>query len=160
MQATIGRYQLKNLNKQIKKRNQIVSLYLKSLKIFWKEKNLLEKPDFTCSNCPLKIKDNKKCNLCIHSFYRLNFFVNLKKINQPKLIYELNKKKISCGVGPCPEIYKEKVFKKSKIFPKNNLTNAIKLGKTSLMFPINPYKSLSKIKLEISLVKKILNNYI
>ena len=41
------------------------------------------------------------------------------------------------GVGSCPEIYREKIFKKLKLYPKR-LPNAKLLGETSIMFPINP----------------------
>lgn len=160
MQAALGRYQLKYLDKQIKKRNQIANLYINSLKYFWEKYNLLKKPNFACSDCPLKYKNNKKCNLCRHAFYRLNLFINPKKVNQMQLINELYKKKISCGVGSCPEIYKEKIFKKFKLYPKKRLANARLLGETSIVFSINPFRFLSDIKEEINIIKKIINKYL
>jgi dTDP-4-amino-4,6-dideoxygalactose transaminase len=69
-------------------------------------------------------------------------------------------KNISCGVGSCPEIYREKIFKKLKIYPKQRLPNAKLLGETSIMFPIIPYRPLSKIKSEINVIKKILLKYL
>ena len=60
----------------------------------------------------------KKSNQYIHAFYRLNFFINKDKIKQNRLIYLFNKNKINCGVGACPEIYREKIFKKLKFYPK------------------------------------------
>ena len=39
-------------------------------------------------------------------------FKFLKRIGQEKIIIELNKKGIKCKSGSCPEIYKEKAFKK------------------------------------------------
>jgi dTDP-4-amino-4,6-dideoxygalactose transaminase len=159
MQAAIGIAQLKSLNKQIKKRNNIVNLYLKKLKDYYEKYHVIKKPDFKCQTCPYK-KKLKKCNKCIHAFYRLNLFINKKKIKQNILIEQLNKKKINCGVGSCPEIYREKIFKKLKFFPKKRLFNAKLLGETSLVFPINPNKNLSKINLEINIIKKIFNKYI
>jgi dTDP-4-amino-4,6-dideoxygalactose transaminase len=160
IQSALGRHQLKNLDKQIKKRNKIANLYLKGLKYFWLKTNLIQKPNFVCSSCPLKDNKFKNCNSCRHSFYRLNFFLNIKKINQIELIDKLSNANISCGVGACPEIYREKVFKKLKAYPKKRLPNAKILGETSLMFSINPYKSLTKIELEINNIKKIFNKYI
>jgi dTDP-4-amino-4,6-dideoxygalactose transaminase len=93
-------------------------------------------------------------------FYRLNLFINSKKIKQLKLINEFNKKKIACGVGPCPEIYREKIFKKLKICPKKRLANAKLLGEKSIVFTINPYRSLSGIKIEINSIKNIINKYL
>ena len=159
MQAVIGREQLKSLDKQLKVRNRIANLYLDGLKDFYTKYNLLQKPDFKCETCPLK-QNNKKCNKCRHAFYKLNLYINPKKVNQIKLIKELNKNKIQCGVGSCPEIYREKVFKKYKSQPKFRLKNAKKLGETSLVFPINPFKKLNLIKKEIFIIKKIFNSYI
>ena len=145
MQATLGRYQLKRLDKQIKLRNKIANLYFKSLSSFFKI-GLLKKPNF-------------KSKLYIHSFYRLNFFIN-PKVNQKELILKLNKNKINCGVGACPEIYREKVFKKVNFNQKKRLSNAKFLGETSLMFPVNPYRSFADIKSDIRIIKKILEQYI
>ena len=159
MQAAIGRVQLRSLDKLVKKRNSIANLYLNELKNYYQKYEILKKPDFRCETCPLK-KNAKKCNKCTHSFYRLNLFINKKKINQIKLIEQFNKNKIDCTVGSCPEIYQEKIFKKFKIYPKKKLLNAKLLGETSIMFPINPYKPIKKINFEINSIKKILNNYI
>jgi dTDP-4-amino-4,6-dideoxygalactose transaminase len=160
MQSIIGRCQLKSLDKQIIKRTQIAYLYIDGLKDFWTKYNLLQKPNFICSTCPLKNQANKKCNFCRNVFYRLNLFINSKKIKQLKLINEFNKKKIACGVGSCPEIYREKIFKKLKAYPKKRLANAKLLGETSIVFPINPYRSLSDIKIEINSIKNIINKYL
>ena len=159
MQVVIGRVQLKSLDKQLKVRNRITNLYISQLKDFYTKYNLLKKPDFKCETCPLK-HNVKSCNKCRHAFYKLNLYINPKKINQIKLIKELNKNKIQCGVGSCPEIYREKVFKRYKSQPKIRLQNAKKLGETSLVFPINPFKKINLIKKEIFIIKKIFNSYI
>ncbi len=159
MQAAIGRYQLKFLNNQVKKRNQIAKLYIKNLKSYFKKDIFFRKINFGCNKSASKFKSNLKSHFCLHAFYRLNFFINKKK-NQNKLITELNKKKIQCGVGSCPEIYREKVFVKSGFYPKKRLPNAKLLGETSIMFPINPYRSLVKIKKDIIIIKRILNKFI
>jgi dTDP-4-amino-4,6-dideoxygalactose transaminase len=153
MQASIGRYQLKLLNKQVKKRNLIANLYLNELKDYYLKKDLIKKPNLKFENFSFKKK-------YLHAFYRLNLFLNKNKIKQIKFIEQLNKKKIDCGVGSCPEIYNEKIFKKLKLNPKKRLANAKLLGETSIVFPINPYKSIRKIKSEINCIKKILNNFL
>ena len=158
MQAAIGREQLKTLNNKIKKRNSIANLYLNQLKNYYQKFNILKKPNFKCQTCPYK-QNEIKCNKCVHAFYRLNLFVNKDKIKQNQLL-QLIKKKISCGVGSCPEIYREKLFKKLKLYPKQRLLNAKLLGETSIMFPIDPDRSLAKFKTEINFIKKILNKYI
>jgi dTDP-4-amino-4,6-dideoxygalactose transaminase len=160
MQAVIGRHQLKYLDKLIKKRSRIAYLYINGLRDFWTKYNLLQEPNFKCSACPLKNKTDKKCNSCSHAFYRLNLFINPKKIKQIELINEFNKKNILCGVGSCPEIYREKIFKKLKIYPKKRLANAKLLGETSIVFPINPYRALSKLTKEIISIKSIISKYL
>jgi dTDP-4-amino-4,6-dideoxygalactose transaminase len=159
MQAVIGREQLKSLDEQIKKRNLIANLYLSGLKDYYLKYDILKKPDFEVQSYTLK-KNLKKCNQYIHAFYRLNFFINKNKIKQNRLIQQLNKKKIDCGVGACPEIYREKIFKKLKIFKNKRLNNAKLLGNTSITFPINPNRNLNKIREEISIVKNLLKKYI
>ena len=159
MQATIGRQQLKSLDKQIKKRNLIADLYLKGLKDYYLKYDILKSPNFKTQNYSLN-QNSKRYRHYTHAFYRLNLFVNNNKIKQNKLIQQLNKNKIDCGVGSCPEIYREKIFRKLKLYPKKRLLNAKLLGETSIMFPINPYKPLTKIKLEINYIKKILSSYL
>ena len=159
MQATIGREQLKLLDKQIKKRNSIANLYLHEFRDYYQKYNIFKKVDFKCKTC-LPKNSKKSCTQCVHAFYRLNLFINKNKINQIKLIEELNKKKVDCGVGPCPEIYREKIFKKFKFYPKKRLINARLLGETSIMFPINPHKSLTQIKNEILKTKRVLKKYL
>ena len=158
MQAAIGRDQIKLLNKQIKKRNLIANLYLNGLKDLYQEFNFLKKPNFKCLSCPLK-KASKLCNKCTHAYYRLNLFVNSNKIDRNKLIKKLIQHNVNCLVGSCPEIYKEKVFKKLYLNPKKSLTNAKFLGQTSITFPINPHKNLKIIKLEIDIIKKVFKKY-
>lgn len=155
MQATIGRMQLKLLNRIIKKRNLIAKLYLDKLKYFYEEKKIFKIPFFKCQSCPL-IKSPKKCKKCTHAFYRLNLFLNKKSNIQNELIKQFNQSKIKCGVGSCPEIYREKIFKKKKFYPKKRLQNAKLLGETSLTFSIDPYQSLIKTKSEIDTIIKIL----
>jgi dTDP-4-amino-4,6-dideoxygalactose transaminase len=157
MQAAIGSDQLKSLDKQVKKRNLVANFYLNELKEYYSKFNILKKPDFKCQTCPVK-NIPKKCNKCIHAFYRLNLFINKKKINQIKFIDQLNSNKIDCSVGSCPEIYRQKIFKKLKFYPKKRLSNAKLLGDTSISFPINPNRNLKKIKSDINSIKKILNS--
>jgi dTDP-4-amino-4,6-dideoxygalactose transaminase len=73
---------------------------------------------------------------------------------------KLIKIKLNVHVGSCPEIYREKIFKKLKLYPKKRLQNAKLLGETSIMFPINPYKKIKKVKEEIKVISKILKNLV
>ena len=53
-------------------------------------------------------------------------------------------------------IFEEKIFKKLKIKPKNKLSNAIKLGKKSIVYHINPNISPNKLKYDIKTPKNFL----
>ena len=119
MQAALGREQLKLLDITIKKRNSIAKLYIDGFKDYFNKYNILLKPEFKCIDCPLRTS-NRSCNKCKHAFYRLNLNVNKEKIKKLKLIQDLQNKKIDCGVGSCPEIYREKVFKKSQFYIKED----------------------------------------
>ena len=139
--------------------SSIANLYINNLEEFFKKDSFFKELKHQCLDCPLKNKIKKQCNSCTHSFYRLNFFTQLKKINQLELIKALNKKNIECNVGSCSEVYREKIFQKLKAYPKKRLPNAKLLGKTSIMFPINSYRPLSKIKKEVFIIKRILKKY-
>ena len=159
IQATLGREQLKTLDNQIKKRNFIANLYINGLKDYYLKYNILKKPDFKCQSCPVA-QNKTSCKFCKHAFYRLNLFINKKKINQIKLIEQLNRNKVNCIVGPCPEIYREKVFKKYDFTQKYRLNNAKYLGETSLVFPINPHISIKDYMKDLSIIIKCLDKYI
>ena len=137
----------------------IANLYLSEFKDYFQKYNILKKIDFKCNTCPIK-NSKKSCKLCVHAYYRLNLFINKQKINQIKLIEELNKNRIDCGIGSCPEIYREKIFRKSKTYPKKRLVNAKLLGETSIMFRINPNKSLNQVKKEILKSKRVFKKYL
>ena len=141
------------------KRNIIASLYLDELRDYYEKYNILKKPNFNYK-FSLNKKYKKLSSKSIHAFYRLNLFINKDKVNQLKLLEQFNQKKIDCGVGSCPEIYREKVFKKFKLYPKKRLTNAKLLGETSITFPIDANRKLTKVKREILLIKRIFNKYI
>jgi dTDP-4-amino-4,6-dideoxygalactose transaminase len=159
MQAVLGIEQLKILDKQIRRRNFIARLYINELKNYYQKYGILREPNFQCKTCPFK-KNNNLCYKCTHAFYRLNLYINPDKINRNKLIKDLNQNKVSCGVGSCPEIYREKIFKRLKLQPKKRHVNAKLLGETSVMFPINPYRDLKKIRSEINTIKRIFKKYI
>ncbi len=147
IQATIGRYQLKNLDKQIKDRNNVAKIFSNELKEFIGENKL-----FRQAKC--------KTKTCKNAYYRINYFLNENKNNQLKILKDINKKNIKCLVGPCPEIYREAIFRKIFKKPFKRLPNAKRLGETSIVFPVYPNKSIVKIKHEVRTIKKILSKYI
>ena len=82
IQATIGRYQLKDLDKQIKDRNKIAKIFFDELKDFIGKDKLFR-------------KTKSETKTCRNAFYRINFFINDKKNKQIKILNELNKKKLN-----------------------------------------------------------------
>jgi dTDP-4-amino-4,6-dideoxygalactose transaminase len=159
IQAVLGRYQLKNLNSQIKTRNTIARKVINSLKLFWTKHKLIQEINFKCSGCKLiNLKNN--CSNCRHSFYRLNFFININRKKKLELLTHLKNKNVNCNEGPCPEIYNEKVFKKMKIIPSKKLINAILLGNKSIVYQINPFISSDKLNYDIKTLNIELTKYI
>ena len=57
----------------------------------------------------------------------------------------MNKKGINCKSGSCPEIYKEKAFKKLG-YQDISLSNAKKLGEESIAFEVHPNLTNNEIK--------------
>ena len=140
MQAAIGIYQLKKLSYWINIRNKYANLLNDILKNF--KSITLCKYDINFTN----------------SYYRYYFFINpefLKKNwSRDKIIEYLNKNKINCGSGTCPEIYLEKSFKKINSIKNIELSNAKKLGEKSIA--INIHQNISSRK--ITHIAKSLSN--
>jgi len=131
MQAVIGILQLNKLDQMIKRRNFL------SNKI-WKTAS-----KYSCFHY-YKIPKNIR-----FAGYRCYVFVNssfLKKNwSRKKIIIELNKKGINCKSGSCPEIYKEKAFKKLG-YQDISLSNAKKLGEETIAFEVHPNLTNNEIK--------------
>lgn len=142
IQAGVGYLQLDQLNKWIKKRKEKVNLL----------ENYLKKIDagIVLREIPTNIK---------HAYYRYYFFVDKsvfkKNWNYNKLISELRKKNPIFFIGGCPEIYKEKIFK--KFSPKKELVNTKLLSKSSICLPINQNLTNKEILKIYKIIKKIFN---
>jgi dTDP-4-amino-4,6-dideoxygalactose transaminase len=151
IQGAIGLHQLKKLNQQIKTREIIANTIIQKLNPLRKKK-IIDKFNDKCNGCKLK------CKSCTHVFYRFNIFLNKKfKSKQNVLIKKLIKKNISAGVGSCPEIYKEKVFK--NIYNRKlSLGNSNYISKTIIslkLYPTLPQKKIDYISNNLS---RILSN--
>ncbi len=127
MQAYSGLYQIDKLNKFINSRQRNAKY------IFNQLKNI---PCLKFLNTPKNFHN---------VYYRFNFLFNdkyhSKKLSRDTILKELSKK-IYIREGSCPEIYKEKYFKKKFYF---NCPNARNIGKNSLSLQVDQtisYKSL------------------
>jgi len=120
MQAAIGRIQLKRMPDWHKKR-------LSNANRIWsaaKQCNGLRVPTI-----PGYIE---------HAAYKCYVFVNGDVGLRDKIMGEINEKGIPCYSGSCSEVYLEKAFDNTGFRPKERLSNAKKLGETSLMFLVHP----------------------
>jgi len=132
MQGIIGRIQLKKMlnwqSKRIKNANEI-----------WN----------SVKNCKSLIVPNIP-DYIDHAGFKCYVFVNPKELkkewSRDKIVNEINLLGVPCYTGVCPEVYLEKAFDNTQFKPKERLTNAKKLGNTSLMFLIHPTLTKKEIK--------------
>ena len=144
VQSAVGRIQLKNLNKTLKKRINNAEIIINSIKDF---KNIYY----------FKNSKNTKS-----SYYRFNLVIDNKKKKsklRDKLLIEFSKIGILCRVGSCPEIYKEKIFKNIDYKPKCKLLNAELVGSNSLSFQVDQTISKTQMQLIANKIRKIFINY-
>lgn len=85
-----------------------------------------------------------------HAAYKCYVFVKSNELknkwDRDKIVNEINLLGVPCYTGACPEVYLEKAFDNTQFKPKERLTNAKKLGNTSLMFLIHPTLTKKEIK--------------
>lgn len=100
MQASLGRIQLKKLNKNLSRRRANAKI----MNDCFKKINNIKLPIYN---------QNIK-----HSFYKYYIIINKKKLVRPysinKIIDLIRKNNIPCSAGACPEIYLEKMFENNK----------------------------------------------
>ena len=133
IQAKIGNIQLSNLKDWIKKRNVNARIIIKFLNQY---PNIFEKTQI-----------KKKYQ---HAFYRLCVPLKISKLKINNLLKECHQKGLQISSGPCPEIYREKEFK--KIFGrKYTLKNANYLSGRTISFLVD--QTITRKKLNIFLRK-------
>ncbi len=128
MQAVAGRIMLKRLDKMVQVRRQ--------------HADMLNKRFAGVEGLRLTLPDEN----IYHAYYKYYVHVRpefLKKgVNRDSILKELSGKGIPCGLGACPEIYKEKAFRKQRaalgLKPQKTLPVTKRLGETSMMFLVHP----------------------
>ena len=124
MQSSIGRIQLKKLADWNIRRAQNANILMT---VFKKFDDLIIVP---------KLHEHY-----IHAWYKLTVYVNIKRLSihwdRDRIIEEINLLGVPCFSGPCPEIYLERAFN-DDLRPKNKLSNAQILGRSTLMFLVHP----------------------
>lgn len=77
-----------------------------------------------------------------HAWYRFYTFVRPERLlpdwSRDRILAELNARGISCFVGSCSEIYRERAFTSRNLSPSQRLPVAAELGETSLAFLVDP----------------------
>ena len=100
-----------------------------------------------------------------HAYYKYYVYIRPEQLvkgwNRDRILSELSKAGIPCGVGACPEIYREKAFIN---FRKNlGLTDqkfkpvARHLGETSMMFLVHPTLTMQHMNFTVKTLNNILN---
>ena len=139
IQAKIGNIQLSNLKDWIIKRNVNAAIIIKFLNQY---PNIFE---------TIQIKKKYK-----HAFYRLCVPLKISKFKVNNLLKECHQKGLQISSGPCPEIYKEKEFK--KIFGrKYTLNNANYLSGRTISFLVDQTITGKKLKIFLKKFKSIIS---
>ncbi len=148
MQAAIGRIFLKRLDAMIAMRRQHASML----------DDAFEKIDgLVVTRPPADIEP---------AYYKYYIQVDSKQLkkglSRDIILQKLSKAGIPCGIGACPELYKEKAFKKQRkqlgLAPQKRLVNARRLGERSMMFQVHPTLSRQWIKYVIDVMQNIVSS--
>ena len=144
MQAAIGIIQLTKLNSWLKIRRNYA--------------NILNKSFSEIDALRVTIPDNN----IKHAYYKYYVFLRPDRINsewsRDKIVQAINAEGVPCFMGSCSEVYKEKAFLDSGLYPKKNLVKAKELGETSLMFNIHPSLSINDVEKMCCAVRKVLKH--
>lgn len=150
MQAAIGRVMLKKVDGWVKKRREFAGSYNKAFEAIPGLRTTIPETDV------------------YHSYYKYYVFINQDELkdlwNRDVVIGSLNRVGIPCNTGVCPEIYREKAFKKGlyKIHgaQKNKgdvfLPVARQLGETSIMLMVHPTLTPESIHFVIEQVRIVM----
>ncbi len=141
MQAAIGLLQLHKLDAWVEQRRKNADIL---------------------TNCFAKVpalRITKPSNNITHAYYKYYAFIRPPMLkpgwSRDKIIQAINLEGISCFMGSCSEVYKEKAFVDAGIKPVSALTNAEELGNTSIMFNIHPTLNSSDIEKVCAVVEKV-----
>lgn len=142
MQAAIGRVALRKLDYWVATRRANAEIlrhrlaHLTSLRI----------------PCPPEFVD--------HSYYKFYAFLRPERLRpgwtRDRIVAAINAEGIPCGVGVCPEIYREKAFQDRGLAPAQPFPVAQELGRTSLMFLVHPTLGENEMLQTAAAVEKVL----
>lgn len=154
MQAAMGRVMLRKVDEWVKKRREYADLFNKAFE--------------TIPGLRTTLPGRES----YHSYYKYYVFINQKELKgvwtRDTIIDALNKTGIPCNTGICPEIYREKAFKKGlyrihgalKKTGANHLPIARELGETSVMLMVHPTLTRESIDYVIGQVRSVMKKAI
>lgn len=77
-----------------------------------------------------------------HAYYKYYVFVRPEALvpgwDRDRIMQEVVNRQVPCFAGSCPEVYREKAFVDAGFRPAEDLPVAKELGRTSLMFLVDP----------------------
>lgn len=161
MQAAIGRIQLRRMAVWSAKRSKNAEIIRKALEPFSNKYGPIKLPELLCKNCAANSPPaDFICNSdCAHANYKFYAYIRPENLcsgwTRDKIIEEINEQGVPCYQGTCSEVYLEKAFEGSDYQPKVRLTNAKKLGETSIMFLIHPTLSDSEMQKTAIAIKSV-----
>lgn len=78
----------------------------------------------------------------VPAYYRYYLFVETGRLgagwNRDRILEAVRAEGVPCGTGSCPEIYREKAFRRSGLAPEKPHPVARRMGRTSLALPVHP----------------------
>ena len=142
MQAAVGRIQLSLLNSWIQLRTRNASILAEAIS------------SLACVRVPLPPSN------VVHAWYKFYAYVQPEALaegwSRDRIIQEIIDLGYPAFSGSCSEIYREKCFVNSGMFPVKPLANAYLLGSTSLMFLVHPTISDHQMNNYASVVRSVL----
>ena len=142
MQATIGRIQLKRMEKWNQARTDNANAIIECCELF-----------------PIIFRVPRPPAHINHAWYKCYVFVRPKGLAQAwtrdRIIEEINSRGVPCYQGSCSEVYLEKAFDGTGFRPKDRLPVAKELGETALMFLVHPTLTKEEIELTCSVIGEV-----
>lgn len=96
-----------------------------------------------------------------HAYYKYYVFVKpgdlLSGWDRDRIMAAINMEGIPCFSGSCSEIYLEKAFATTQLYPRERLPVARELGETSLMFLVHPTLGVDDMQDICRVVKEVMN---
>ncbi len=142
VQAAVGRVQLRRLDDWLARRRLLGEMLTERLA----EQPALRVPRPAARERP--------------AYYRFYAFVRPERLrpgwDRDRLLRAIAAEGIPCGVGSCPEIYREEAFEARGWQPEHPLPVARRLGETSMAFHVHPTMTMQDAEQTAEAIEKVL----